>query len=101
MDTLLTTRLKALKNERAEVKLLLEAAKLTEKAGVDAKAEALLDWVYRLQQEEGDPDLKVLIFTEFVPTQEMLREFLADRGWNSFWRGRSPATVAAAPATRP
>lgn len=82
VDTLLTTRLKALKNERAEVKLLLEAAKRTEKAGVDAKAEALLDWIYRLQQEEGDPDLKVLIFTEFVPTQEMLREFLSDRGFS-------------------
>jgi len=82
IDTLLTTRLKALKNERAEVKLLLEAATRTEKAGVDAKAEALLDWVYRLQQEEGDPDLKVLIFTEFVPTQEMLRAFLADRGFS-------------------
>ena len=82
IDTLLTTRLKALKNERAEVKLLLEAATRTEKAGVDAKAEALLDWVYRLQQEEGDPDLKVLVFTEFVPTQEMLRAFLADRGFS-------------------
>jgi superfamily II DNA or RNA helicase len=82
IDTLLTTRLKALKNERAEVRLLLEAAKRTESAGVDAKAEALLDWVYRLQQEEGDPDLKVLIFTEFVPTQEMLSEFITDRGFS-------------------
>ncbi len=82
IDTLLMTRLKALKNERAEVKLLLEAARSTEKAGVDAKAEAMLDWIYRLQQEEGDPDLKVLVFTEFVPTQEMLREFLADRGFS-------------------
>ena len=82
IDTLLTSQLNALKNERAEVKLLLETAKRTEKAGVDAKAEALLDWVYRLQQEEGDPDLKVLIFTEFVPTQEMLSEFLTDRGFS-------------------
>ena len=82
MDTLLTTQLKALRNERADVKLLLEAAKRTEKAGVDAKADALLDWVYRLQQEESDPDLKVLIFTEFVPTQEMLREFLTNRGFS-------------------
>jgi SNF2 family DNA or RNA helicase len=80
VDALLTTRLKALKNEKAEVELLLEAAKRTEAAGADAKAEALLDWIYRLQQEETDPDLKVLIFTEFVPTQEMLREFLSDRG---------------------
>jgi|SRR5690606_38384821 len=45
-----------------------------------AKAEALLDWIYRLQAEEGDPDLKVLVFTEFVPTQEMLYEFLTERG---------------------
>ena len=82
IDTLLTTRLEALKNEHAEVKLLLETAKRTEKAGVDAKAEALLDWLYRLQQEEGDPDLKVLIFTEFVPTQEMLRDFLVERGFS-------------------
>ena len=82
MDTLLTTRLAALKDERAEVKLLLDAARGTEAAGPDAKAEALLDWIYRLQQEESDPDLKVLVFTEFVPTQEMLREFLADRGFS-------------------
>ncbi|ACZ19717.1 helicase domain protein [Thermanaerovibrio acidaminovorans DSM 6589] len=80
MDTLLKTRLKALKNERAEVKLLLEAAKRCESQGPDAKAEALLDWIYRLQAEEGDPDLKVLVFTEFVPTQEMLMRFLTERG---------------------
>jgi superfamily II DNA or RNA helicase len=81
MDTLLKTRLKALKNERAEVKLLLEAARRCESQGPDAKAEALLDWIYRLQAEEGDPDLKVLVFTEFVPTQEMLYEFLTERGF--------------------
>ena len=81
IDTLLSSRLNALKDERAEVTLLLEAARRTERAGADAKAEALLGWIYRLQQEESDPDLKVLIFTEFVATQEMLREFLADRGF--------------------
>ena len=81
IDTLLSCRLSALKNERAEVKLLLEAARRTERAGADAKADALLGWIYRLQQEASDPDLKVLIFTEFVATQEMLREFLADRGF--------------------
>ena len=58
MDTLLTTRLAALQDERAEVRLLLDAARGTEAAGPDAKAEALLDWTYRLQQEESDPDLK-------------------------------------------
>ena len=74
-------RLKALKNERAEVKLLLEAATRCEQAGPDAKAEALLDWLYRLQSEEGDAELKALVFTEFVPTQEMLRRFLTERGF--------------------
>jgi hypothetical protein len=82
METLLRTRLKALKNERAEVKLLLEAAAHCEQSGPDAKAEALLEWLYRLQSEEGDPELKVLIFTEFVPTQEMLRRFLTERGFS-------------------
>ncbi|OGR04302.1 MAG: helicase, partial [Deltaproteobacteria bacterium RIFOXYA12_FULL_61_11] len=81
IDILLRTRLTALKNERAEVKLLLEAAARCEQLGPDAKAEALLDWLYRLQSEEGDPELKTLVFTEFVPTQEMLRRFLAERGF--------------------
>ena len=82
VDTLLRFRLKALKNERAEVKLLLQAAAHCDRTGPDAKAEALLDWLYRLQSEEGEAALKVLIFTEFVPTQEMLREFLTERGFS-------------------
>jgi len=81
IETLLKTRLNAMKNERAEVKLLLEAARRCRQSGPDAKAESLLDWIYRLQQEEGDPDLKVLVFTEFVPTQGMLKQFLSDRGF--------------------
>lgn len=81
IETLLTTRLKALKNERAEVKLLLEAATRCEQAGPDAKAEALLDWLYRLQADEGNPELKVLVFSEFVPTQQMLQQFLTERGF--------------------
>lgn len=81
IDTLLKTRIQALKNERAEVRLLLEAAKRCERQGPDAKAEALLNWIYRLQAEESDPDLKVLVFTEFVPTQEMLDAFLTERGF--------------------
>ncbi|HVO96275.1 MAG TPA: helicase-related protein, partial [Terriglobales bacterium] len=82
IDVLLSTRLKALKNERAEVKLLLDAAARCEQIGPDAKAEALLDWLYRLQSEESDLELKALVFTEFVPTQEMLRRFLTERGFS-------------------
>ena len=81
IETLLATRLKALRSEHAEVKLLLGAAERCEQAGEDAKAEALLDWLYRLQADENDPDLKILVFTEFVPTQHMLQEFLTQRGF--------------------
>lgn len=82
IDMLLGIRLKALKNERAEVKLLLDAAARCEQTGPDAKAEALLDWLYRLQSEEGDTELKALVFTEFIPTQEMLQRFLTERGFS-------------------
>ena len=81
VDTLFKTYISALNNERLEVERLLETAKRAELAGSDAKAEALLDWIYRLQQEQTDPYLKILIFTEFVPTQEMLHNFLNDRGF--------------------
>jgi superfamily II DNA/RNA helicase len=82
VDALLKSRIKALKDERKKVELLLETTKRTEAVGPDAKAEALLEWIYRLQQEEQNPDLKVLIFTEFVPTQEMLRDFLVERSFD-------------------
>ena len=82
IEMLLHLRTKALRNERAEVQVLLDLAKRTDATTTDAKAEALLDWIYRLQQEESDPDLKILLFTEFVPSQEMLRNFLAERGFS-------------------
>lgn len=80
LDELLQLQLTALQNEQSHVEALLDAARRCEQAGADAKAEALLDWIYRLQAEENEPDLKVLIFTEFVPTQQMLKTFLEERG---------------------
>jgi len=82
LESVLGVRLKAQKNERAEVKLLLDAAKQVEARGPDAKAEILLEWIYKLQKEEAELELKLLIFTEFVPTQEMLAEFLTARGFS-------------------
>lgn len=79
LDELLS-RVSALNNERGHVETLLEAARACEQAGPDPKTEALIDLIYRLQAEENEPDLKVLIFTEFVPTQEMLKELLEARG---------------------
>ena len=68
------------RDELAEVETLLDMARITEAGASDAKAEALLELIYRLQQEEQEPDLKVLVFTEFVPTQKMLCDFLSQRG---------------------
>lgn len=82
VDTLVQLRTRALGNEKAEVQILLDMAVRTESAAADAKAEALLELMYQLQQEESDPGLKVLVFTEFIPTQQMLREFLTDRGFS-------------------
>jgi len=83
LEVLFNTRIKALRNEKAEVKALLEEARATEAGGTDAKAEALLQHIYALMQKEGDPHLKILIFTEFIPTQDMLTEFLVERGFPS------------------
>jgi superfamily II DNA or RNA helicase len=80
LDELLKSNVSALQDEGSHVEILLDAARKCEQACPDAKAEALIDWIYRLQAEENEPDLKVLIFTEFVSTQAMLREFLEARG---------------------
>ncbi len=71
----------AIARESDEVRILLDLARETEAAGTDAKAEALLELIYRLQQEESDPELKVLVFTEFIPTQQMLAAYLEARGF--------------------
>lgn len=82
MEAVLRSRLKGLKNERAEVELLLSAARRCEARAPDGKAEALLSWIQRLQRDENDQALKVLVFTEFIPTQSMLAEFLTQRGYS-------------------
>jgi superfamily II DNA or RNA helicase len=68
--------------EKAEVDTLLNLARATEGQGTDAKAEALLELIYKLQQEENDTTLKALVFTEFVATQAMLVDFLESRGFS-------------------
>ncbi len=79
LEELLQTHARALRNEADHVETLLAAAVQSERECADAKAEALIEWIYRLQAEENDSDLKILIFTEFVPTQRMLYDFLVDR----------------------
>ena len=81
LDTILKARLRGLKDERKEVELLLSAARRCEASGPDIKAEALLERIQLQQREENEPTLKVLVFTEFVPTQVMLVDFLEHRGF--------------------
>lgn len=76
----LTRRSKALKNEQQEVEYLLSLANQCVNQRIDAKADALLELITLLQREENDPNLKILIFTEFVTTQVALADFLKDRG---------------------
>jgi len=83
LEELLAARIAGLHNEREEVKLLLETARRCQAQGPDARAEALLDLLYRTQQEENDPESKFLIFTEFVPTQQMLLELLEQHGFKA------------------
>ena len=80
LDELLQSHMHAVKHEVSEVESLLELAKQCEASGLDAKAEALIETIFDLQKEENDPELKILIFTEFVPTQKMLIELLESRG---------------------
>ncbi len=82
LEQILKKRLLAFANEREEVNRLLSLARQCEALQPDARAEALLEWLYRLQAEENNPELKFLIFTEFIPTQEMLKEFLEQRGFS-------------------
>ncbi len=67
-------------DEMAEVRALLELAMSAEMAGPDVKTDALMNLIFQLQGEESDDQLKLLIFTEFIPTQAMLKSFLEERG---------------------
>jgi len=68
-------------NERAEVQTLLDLARQTVRGGQDAKARRLLRLLADLEREELDPQLKLLVFTEFTATQAMLAEVFAARGY--------------------
>jgi len=81
LDQVLAVRATGAGAEREEVAVLLEAARRVEGQSPDAKALALLDLVREQGRAERNPGLKVLVFTEFLPTQAMLADFLSDRGF--------------------
>ena len=72
----LAAALPGLARERATVERILGLAREARAEGLDAKLERLYDLIVSLAQEENDPLAKVLVFTEFVPTQELIADFL-------------------------
>ncbi len=72
----------AFREESNTVKDLLALARKCESTRPDAKAEVLNDLLHKVRSKENNPDLKFLIFTEFVTTQEMLMEFLIGHGFS-------------------
>lgn len=82
LDQILTKIGEGIRDEKNEVLRLASLARKAEVTHPDAKAEKLLEIIYKQKTEEQNPNLKFLIFTEFIPTQEMLLEFLKIRGFN-------------------
>lgn len=79
----LNARLKGLGSEHSEVEVLVSAARRCEATSPDAKAMALADRIGRARLEFDDRHLKVLVFTEFVATQQMLANYLEQRGYST------------------
>ena len=70
----------AWETERAEVAELLRLAREAAAAGADAKVRAFFALLGELRLSEQDPDVKILVFTEFISTQEMLLARLEEAG---------------------
>ncbi len=68
-----------IKKEIEEIKDMLVVANQAEHQYVDTKAEKLLEFIYKIQMEYED--FKVIIFTEFVATQQFLKEYLESKGF--------------------
>lgn len=68
-------------DEEALLTSLIKKAEDCIQTEIDAKAEALNHKFLELQRENNDPNLKVLVFTEFRTTQKMLCEFLREKGY--------------------
>ncbi|MBU7026772.1 MAG: DEAD/DEAH box helicase family protein [Theionarchaea archaeon] len=82
MEDLFSRVIPAFTNEHDEVQHLVSLARKCEAMRTDVKAEVLIELIYNLQREENNPGLKILVFTQFLPTQDMLKEFLETRGFS-------------------
>ena len=81
LDFLIEVDEKGRHNEIEEVSFLLDLALKAEQTGPDIKTDKLMDQIFKLQGEENNDQLKIIIFTEFVATQTMLKTFLEERNF--------------------
>lgn len=79
-EMLVNARGPAWATERAELTGLLRIAHQAAADGADAKVRAFFDLLGELRRSERDPNVKVLVFTEFVQTQDMLLGLLEQAG---------------------
>ena len=79
-ERVLAAAVPGLARERATVERLLNLAQEARAEGLDAKIDRLYDLIISLAQDDNDPLTKVLIFTEFVPTQQLITDFLRSMG---------------------
>lgn len=80
LELLIQADLPAIADERRRVERLLELAASALAEGPDAKLERLDQLLLDLARDENDPQAKVLVFTEFRATQEMIADHLRDIG---------------------
>lgn len=69
-----------LAGELQRLRALVDLARGCHSAGPDPKTLHFLAMLRRLRREERDPQVKVLVFTEFRATQQMLAELLDGQG---------------------
>lgn len=69
-----------LTNETDRLSRLVNLARACYSAGPDPKTLHFLRLIRRLRRDEGDAHVKVLVFTEFRATQQMLTELLESQG---------------------
>lgn len=81
-DHLHTSNEEGIEDEEQALVTLITHARDCFDNEVDAKAEALLKKYRFLQEKYNDPSLKIIIFTEFRTTQNMLTSYLSANGYS-------------------
>lgn len=68
------------RTEEEVLRELVDEARVCMAQERDAKVEALINCITEQRMEQGDPQMKVLVFTEFRATQQYLERELAAKG---------------------